>query len=134
MADSQMLPPEQRLANDKFARETGITILKMEPGYAETEMTLEERHMNGEGVAHGGALFTMADYTFAAASNSYGPRAVSMDGYIQYHKPGFLGHTLIAIAKEVSRGKTVGRYTIEIRDKDGDTLIATMSGTVFIKN
>jgi acyl-CoA thioesterase len=41
-------------------------------------MNIEEKHLNALKTVQGGAMFTLADLTFAAASNAYGNVAVSM--------------------------------------------------------
>ena len=57
---------------DQFARANGMRVAQVRPGFAQTEMTVESRHLNSVGVLQGGALFTLADLAFAAASNSHG--------------------------------------------------------------
>ncbi len=58
--------------NDRFAEHTGIELVEVSKGYARAEMKVEEKHLNGLGLAHGGAIFTLADLAFAAACNSHG--------------------------------------------------------------
>ena len=52
-------------ARDAFAQFLGIELTDMGPGHARAEMELCERLQNGAGVAHGGAVFTLADFAFA---------------------------------------------------------------------
>lgn len=54
---------------DKFASYVGIELLEVGDGYAEAQMEITDNHLNGVNILHGGAIFTLADYTFAAASN-----------------------------------------------------------------
>ena len=100
-------------------------------GYATTVMNIEQRHLNGAGVVQGGALFTLADLCFAAAANSYGDLAVSLDASINYVK-GVSSGTLTATATEVYRRRTVALYKIEIVNEKGE-LIAVFQSTAYIK-
>ena len=57
---------------DRFATGIGIELLEVKEGYARARMEVSERHLNAAGVMQGGAIFTLADYAFAACSNSHG--------------------------------------------------------------
>ncbi|MGB9603265.1 MAG: PaaI family thioesterase, partial [Limisphaerales bacterium] len=67
------------IENDKFARECGIELLSVEEGKAVARMKVETRHHNGVNTAHGGAIFTLGDFAFAVAANSYGTVAVAIN-------------------------------------------------------
>jgi acyl-coenzyme A thioesterase PaaI-like protein len=58
--------------NDLFAKHVGIRLVETKEGYAKAEMDIHEYHLNGVRMVQGGAIFTLADYAFAAASNSRG--------------------------------------------------------------
>ena len=64
---------------DRFAKTSGIRLLEASPGYAKAEMVINENHLNAVGVVQGGAIFTLADFTFAVASNSHGKMALAID-------------------------------------------------------
>ena len=66
-------PFKQIFANDRFAARCGIELLAVSPGQARARMSLRPDHLNGLGSVQGGAIFTLADFAFAAASNSHGP-------------------------------------------------------------
>src|SRR5665647_891907 len=57
---------------DNFAANSGIELLEVSPGYAKARMDIGEKHLNALKTVQGGALFTLADLAFAAASNAYG--------------------------------------------------------------
>jgi len=65
-----------KIGGDPFGKFMGLTPLKIEEGYSLMAMTVGENVSNFHGIAHGGAIFTLADTAFAAASNSYGIKAV----------------------------------------------------------
>ena len=114
---------------DKLAQLLGIEMQEVRDGYAKAVMPLREDLKNAGGTAHGGALFTLADAVFAAASNSHGVLAVAVNTSMTYHKPGLKG-VLAATCKEVSRGSKLATYSAEITDEAG-TLLATFQGTVY---
>ncbi len=121
----------KHIKNDRFGAYTGIKLTKIDVGYAEAELEIEEKHLNGVGMVHGGALFTLADFAFAAASNAKGLVTVSINSSIVYLKSP-TGKKLIAKAKELSSSRKLCNYVIDIFDEDG-TLAARFNGTGYIK-
>jgi len=120
------------LKNDRFAERCGIELLEVSPGRARAKMELREHHWNGLGFVQGGAIFTLADLVFAAASNSHGTVAVGINVSISYMKAAKTG-TLWAEGKELSRNFKLGTYLIEVKDDQGD-LVATFQGMVYRKS
>jgi acyl-CoA thioesterase len=118
--------------HDKFARECGIELLSVEEGKAVARMKVEERHYNGVNTAHGGAIFTLADFAFAVAANSYGTVAVAINVSISYLKAVTSGY-LYAYAREISKNYRLGSYTIEIKNEAGD-IVAIFQGMVYRKD
>ncbi len=118
-------------SRDKFAEYNGITLLEAADGRARSSMRITPQHLNGLGIVHGGALFTLADFTFAAASNSRGNVAVAINANIYYVKAVSSG-LLYADARETSLNHKIGTYTIDIATETGD-LLATFQGMVYRK-
>jgi acyl-CoA thioesterase len=87
--------------------------------------------LNAVGIVQGGAIFTLADYAFAAASNSHGTVAVAVNANISFMKALSAG-TLIAEAREVSKSYKLGTYTVEVKDEQGE-LVALFQGMVYRK-
>lgn len=129
--ESRIKKLEQILKNDRFANHNDIRLISIGKGEATAEMTVSEKHLNGVNIIQGGALFTLADYAFAAASNSHGRIAVATNASISFFK-GISSGKLTAIAKELNSGKTLSSYTVDIHDEQG-TKIAFFSGTAFLK-
>jgi acyl-CoA thioesterase len=119
------------ISNDRFAAYTGIRLTKIDIGYAEAELELEEKHLNGVNIVQGGVYFTLADFAFAAASNSTGLVTVSINASISYFKPP-KGKKLKAKATQVSSSRKLCNYVVDIFDED-DTLLAKYNGTGYIK-
>ena len=117
---------------DKFAQRANIELLSVSPGQARAKMTLHPHHLNGYGTVQGGAIFTLADFAFAAASNSHGNVAVAINVSITFMKAGTTG-TLWAEAREVSKNFKLGSYTVEVKDDQGE-LIAVFQGLAYRKS
>ena len=117
--------------HDQFARRNGIELVSISPGRAEARMTLDPHHWNGINTVHGGAIFSLADFAFAAASNSHGTIAVAVNVSISFLKAATTG-TLRAEARELSVNPRLGTYTVEVRDDAGD-LVAVFQGMAYRK-
>lgn len=123
---------KQFFANeDKFARHCGIELLDLGAGWARTALRIEPHHLNGAGTVHGGAIFTLADFAFAVASNSHGPLAMGISTSVAFVKAATRG-TLYAEAREQSRNPRLAAYTVQITDDAGDT-VAIFQGMVYRK-
>lgn len=120
---------KQMLANDKQSQFLGIDIITAEIGYSVCKMTVSEQHLNGHGTCHGGAIFTLADTTFAHICNAYNTIAVAHMCNIAYWRPGMSGDTLFAVATENGVYGRSGSYKISIHKNsiDGE-VIAEFTG------
>src|ERR1035437_5309542 len=102
-------------AEDKFARHAGIDLLEVGPGWAKASMKIEPYHFNGAKTLHGGAIFTMADFAFAVASNSHGTLAMGINTSVSFVKAATKG-TLNAEAREQARNPKLASYSVMITD------------------
>ncbi len=118
--------------NDRFCSLNGIKLIEVEEGRAITRLTVEDRHLNGLDIIQGGAVFTLADLAFAAASNSHGNAAVGISTTMSHFKAARKGDVLTAEAREISRNHKLGTYLVDIKNSQ-DELIATFQGMVYIK-
>nr|WP_319998438.1 hotdog fold thioesterase [uncultured Draconibacterium sp.] len=116
---------------DVFATNNGIKLVEAKPGYAKSRMEIKPDHYNSVGIVHGGALFTLADFTFAVASNSHGRVALAIDAEISFFKATSSG-ILTAEAKEISLNDKLGTYLVEITNEANEH-IAHFKGTVYRK-
>ena len=117
--------------HDRFAKHAGVELVEMAPGYAKVKMAIEEYHLNGVKIVHGGAIFTLADFAFAVASNSHGRVAVGINASISYVKAARSG-VLFAEAREISLNAKLGNYSVNVFDEQGE-LVAVFQGTVYRK-
>jgi acyl-CoA thioesterase len=118
--------------NDRFATMTGIVIEEATPGYCKASMVIEDKHLNSVNVVQGGAIFTLADFAFAVASNSRGQIALAINVNISFLKGKSTG-ILYAIAREVSDPKRIGAYEVDVVDEQGE-MISKFNGLVYRKN
>ncbi|PJN86609.1 PaaI family thioesterase [Bacillus sp. mrc49] len=123
---------KQVLAGEPYASFLGMKLTKLGPGKAEAELTPSEHMLNSHGAVHGAIIFSLADYAFAAASNSYGKVAVGVSNGIQFISAGKRGETLVARAKEIKKNHKLAWYHIEVAAEA--ELIATMEAMVYRKN
>jgi acyl-CoA thioesterase len=119
------------LKKDRFAALSNIELLSVSQGHAQARMVIGPQHLNGLGTVMGGAIFTLADFAFAAASNSHGTVAVAINVSISFLKAASSG-TLLAEARELHKNFKLGSYTVEVKDDRGD-LIAIFQGMVYRK-
>ncbi len=116
---------------DWFAETLGIQVLEVKDGYAMVSMKVEKNHTNALGFTHGGAIFSLADYAFAQASNFGDNVAVAVQVSINFLKPSVEGDILMAEAVRVSDGKTMGLYQVTVKKQD--KTVAFFSGLAFKK-
>lgn len=111
---------------DDASKGLGMEIIEIGPGRATLALTVRPDMVNGQRIAHGGFIFTLADSAFAYACNSQNVRAVAVQGDITFLRPGNLGDRLIATARKISRSGRSGIY--DVRVTAGDTVIAEFRG------
>lgn len=116
------------MAGDAFSQWLGIEIIEVREGYAQMKMTVRHEMLNGHGVMHGGISFSLADSTFAFASNSHGQKAVSIETSINHTKAVFVGDELIATAEKESLSRSVGFYLVRVTR--GEELVGLFKGVV----
>lgn len=119
------------ISNDRFARFVGARLVSAKPGYAVVQMEITDNHLNGVNMVQGGAIFTLADYAFAAASNYGGVVTVGVNVNISYLKSP-AGKIITAEAREISSGKKVSHVHIDVFDENRE-LVAVVHGTGYRK-
>ncbi|MDR1776862.1 MAG: PaaI family thioesterase [Desulfovibrio sp.] len=112
--------------HDKLLRHLDMTIEEARPDYARVSMPLNEHVRNGMGVAHGGAIFSLADVTFGAAANADRKTGVvSLNTTIEFLRPGKAG-PLVGEARLVRGGQHIMSYDVEIFDASGELIAKAM--------
>ena len=121
---------ERVFARDGFAQLLGIEIIELAKGYAKAACTIREDMLNFLGLPHGGAIFSLADAAFAAASNSHGQKSVALNVNISYLAAAQPGERLYAQAREEKLGKRTALYTIRVTNEENQP-IAICQGLVY---
>jgi len=111
---------------DQASQGLGMAIVEVKAGEATLAMTIEPHMVNGQGIAHGGFIFLLADSAFAFACNSRNHRSVAAQCDISFIRPARLGNRLLARAREISRSGRSGIYDVSVT-VDG-TAIAELRG------
>ena len=114
-------------AEDWASQRLGMRIEHIAPGEATLTMTVTEAMLNGQGAAHGGFIFALADSAFAFACNGYNQRTVAHQASITYVAPGRLGDRLTAAGREVHRAGRNGIYDVRVTNGAGE-LVAQFRG------
>ena len=127
-----MLSAKEFSLRDKFGTFNGMEVVCVEKGRAVARLDVKEQHKNGLGTVHGGALFTLADLAFAAASNCGDDMVVSIDAGMSFSKACASG-ILVAEAREVTRSSRLVNYEAKVCNEAGD-IIALFHGTGYIKH
>lgn len=116
--------------HDTFAKHLGIFIEEVGENFAVVSMPFDERHRNGLGCTHGGAIFALADLAFAVASNANGVSCVNAQTSITYMSAGKQG-PLRGEARLLHGGRKLLTYEAVISDATGTMLAkAVMMGYV----
>jgi len=101
-------------SRDALLRSLSLERLSIKPGHARVAMTVLPAMVNGIGITHGGAIFTLAEATFSLASNSYNERTVAAHCCISYLHPTRLGDRLVATATQIVRSARSGIYDVSV--------------------
>lgn len=117
------------LSNDRFVRTSGITLEKVEKHRAVAKLVLEDRHLNGADLVQGGAIYTLADFAFAAASNFSGRLTVTASAQISYLKPAN-GNYITATATIISESNSLCYAQVDVNNDQGE-LVARFNATGF---
>ena len=117
----------QTFENDRFATKNGAYIDEISEGFCRCSMKITDDHRNALGGIMGGAIFTLADFAFAVASNDDHSPTVALDVNIHFLASS-KGNLLTAVAKRVKSGRTTSVFEITVTDESGKE-IALFIGT-----
>lgn len=120
-------------ANDPYAKAQGFELVEVTDDAIVVSMTVRPDQVNFLGGTHGGVLFSLADCAFSLASNAHGDPAVAIDTHLAITAASDVGEVLTATVHEMTRGRSLATYRVDIERSDGRT-VALFTGTVFIKS
>ena len=110
----------------EFARLLGMEILEASDGYSRVTMDCAGK-MNPGGVAHGGAVFSLADQAFGIAANCCGVHRVAVSVSIHYIAPA--KGKLVAVARRVADNGSCDTYRVMVHE--GERPVAEFTGVAF---
>lgn len=119
----------ERIAADPYCATLGIDLVELREGLARTELVVTDELLNFHGTPHGGAIYSLADAAFAAASNSHGQAALALETNISYLATVRTGTTLVATAEETHVSGRTAEYEVVVTA--GEKRVATFRGRVY---
>ena len=114
---------------DRFATENGMTMDEVDESHAVTSLTIGPRHKNAFGGVMGGAIFTLADFAFAALTNDRDNVTVAQQVSINYLSAP-KGSKLTARATYRKDGRSSCVVNVDVVDDTGRD-VAQFVGTGF---
>lgn len=115
-----------------FVRLLQMKLVKFEPGFVILEMPIvKETHTNLHGIAHGGALASLADTAMGAVCATFDKKVVTLSMNMNYLKPAPAEELVRAVARTVHNGRSTVVAEAELLNCD-DILLAKTSGTFFV--
>ncbi len=114
-------------STDYASKALGMKIEEIREGYARISMPVRDDMANGQGMCHGGMIFTLADSTFAFSCNGRNQNTVAQHCAITFLSPGRVGDTLVAISQERAKAGRSGIYDVTVSNTAGD-IIAEFRG------
>ena len=118
------------MAKDAFSQRMGMEVVEVRPNAATVRMRVTADMLNGFGVCHGGATFSLADSALAFASNTHGRITMSVENSIRYPAPIAPGEVLTATAVQESAGRRLAFFNVTVRTDRGD-IVGLFRGTVY---
>ena len=104
---------------DTFSQRIGVKLIELLPGFARTTLPITDETVNIYQMAHGGAIFSIADQACEAAGNSFGEPAVALQQNIHFLAAGRSGDFLEATAKVVHRSNRIGLIEFQVKNQAG---------------
>jgi acyl-CoA thioesterase len=120
----------EMMNSDAYSKWLGVQVQYISHGKCVLSCTINSDMLNGFGIAHGGITYALSDSALAFAANSHGQQCMSIETSIAHIKTVQPNDMLTATCHEIQRGKTVGRYVVDVVNQH-DELVARFNGTVF---
>ena len=115
---SEYLPRIEEMYNAPFVRYLGIELVSMTADEVRTRLELRPELLNSHGIGHGGTVYTLADHTFAFASNIT-QDATGQSATISYYRPA-TGKYLEAVSRRINSSKSFGTYEVCVYSDAGN--------------
>jgi acyl-CoA thioesterase len=119
-------------SEDTFAKQIGMNLIEIRTGFARATLLITDEKVNMYQMAHGGAIFSVADQACEAAGNSFGEPAVALQHSIHFLAAGKSGDLIEATAKVTHRSNRIGLIEFEVKNQEGLPL-ATGQQLIYFK-
>jgi len=131
MSDQSLKFGQSVLRNQPFSVLLGAELTRFDSEMAELKISLEDKHKQQHGFAHGGVVSYLADNCLTYAGGSVLGNCVTSEFKINYVRPA-IGETLIARASVLSAGKNqaVCECKIFTVAEGVEKLVAAAQGTI----
>jgi acyl-CoA thioesterase len=106
-------------ADDPAPHEMGVELIAAKDGASELRLTLQRKHLNGHGIAHGGVVHLLADCAAGFAANSYGDPAVTQTNTITFVSAAKEGEVLTATGAFLARSGRSALFDVVVSAGDG---------------
>jgi acyl-CoA thioesterase len=116
---------------DPFAIMLGMSIVELDQGYAKVMLSLRPEHNSRIQRPHGGLIATVLDHACGNALDTMGRDTIGVQLSISYIAGTKPDDTLIAEARVVHLGKTMGTAEATLTGSDG-TVIAKALNTAVV--
>jgi acyl-CoA thioesterase len=120
-----------RFNDDPFANMIGMRIVELDHGYAKVELSLRPEHNSRIKRPHGGLIATVLDHACGNAMDTMGRDTIGVQLSINYIAGSKPDDTLIAEARVVHLGKTMGTAEAVLTGSDG-AIIAKALNTAMV--
>lgn len=120
--------------NDTFAKTLEFEVLENRFGYARARGKAKAKFLNGLGIAHGGFLFSLADFALALAANTETQSAVSASASINYISPCPADAVITAEARLAYADKKTGLFDVRIYEHSPEKPLAIFQARAIFKH
>ena len=118
--------------DDGFVKLLGMEILELSEERAVVRAAIHREHLNANGSAQGGMLYSVADYAFALYANYQHPMTVTQGGSIRYVRAACTKY-VTAVAKETVRAGHNTVSEVIIYDDQGE-IVCVCNFNGFVKD
>jgi len=119
-------------ASAPFYRTLAIEIDEIVAGRARLRMVVDERHLNADGIVHGGVLPALADAAMGSAARTlHGERAQLLTAESNLRYLGAVeGGCIVAEGRVMKAGRRLAVVEVDVRREDGE--LVARGGATFV--
>jgi len=116
-----------------FLKTLGVSLGEIAERHAEMTVTIDDRHLNYMGTAHGGLISTLVDTVcfFPKPLIPSGLKLTTVDLHVSYIRSARKGDTLSARSELLHLGSRTARLSVKVTDQDHN-LVAQGAATLMV--